>query len=147
MMFSMQLMQVRILHFKSHNLMNLPIQNQILHCFYFGKKFIHATHFLKLFDKICKYKMDPASIVEDTEETPFCPQMHRRTRWNQYTPSSREYDYYINTSNWSWCQASVYVALLWNIICWICILKPLFVTSLWPNLTLLCNTGSTYTDN
>ena len=30
--------------------------------------------------------MDPASTVEDTERTWFCPQMDRRTRWNQYTP-------------------------------------------------------------
>ena len=27
----------------------------------------HATHLLKLLDKMCKYEMDPASIVEDTE--------------------------------------------------------------------------------
>ena len=121
MMFSMQLMQVRILHFRwpillihivsqvktiqnqSYNFMkfNLPI----LHFFYLLKKKLHATHFLKLFDKICKYEMDPASIVEDTEGTPFCPQMDRRTRWNQcIPPPSREYDYYINTSNGSWCQ-------------------------------------------
>ena len=32
----------------------------------------HATHFLKLLDKMCKYEMDPASIVEDTEWTRFC---------------------------------------------------------------------------
>ena len=69
------------------------------------KKTLHATHFLKLFDKICKYEMDPASIVEDTEGTPFCPQMDRRTRWNQcIPPPSREYDYYIHTSKGSWCQ-------------------------------------------
>ena len=58
-------------------------------------KTLHATHLLmKLFDKMCKYEMDPASIVEDTEQTRFCPQMdrwmdgqtNRRKRWNQYTP-------------------------------------------------------------
>ena len=27
--------------------------------------------------------MDPISIVEDTEQTRFCPQTDRRTRWNQ----------------------------------------------------------------
>ena len=26
----------------------------------------HATHFLNLIDKMCKYEMDPTSIVEDT---------------------------------------------------------------------------------
>ena len=31
-------------------------------------------HHLKLLDKISKHEMDPASIVEDTERTPFCPQ-------------------------------------------------------------------------
>ena len=38
-----------------------------------------ATHHLKLFDEMCKYEMDPASIVEDTEWIRFCPQMDRRT--------------------------------------------------------------------
>ena len=28
---------------------------------------------------MCKYEMDPASIVEDTEQTRFCPQTDRRT--------------------------------------------------------------------
>ena len=27
-----------------------------------------------LLDKMCKYEMDPTSIVEDTERTRFCPQ-------------------------------------------------------------------------
>ena len=54
------------------------------------KQTLHATHLLKLLDKIWKYEMDPMSIVEDTERTRFCPQtdkrMDGRTRWNQYTP-------------------------------------------------------------
>ena len=41
-------------------------------------------------------KLNPMSIVGDTEQTQFCPQMDRRTdgrtdrrtRWNQYTPLS-----------------------------------------------------------
>ena len=36
--------------------------------------------------------MDPTSIVEDTEWTLFCPQMDRRTRWNQYTPFQLHWD-------------------------------------------------------
>ena len=28
------------------------------------KKNLHVTHFLKLLDKMCKYEMDPASIVD-----------------------------------------------------------------------------------
>ena len=31
------------------------------------------THLLKLLDKMCKYEMDPMSIVEDTDS------VHRRT--------------------------------------------------------------------
>ena len=91
--------QVKTIQNQSFNLMNLPI----LHFFCMFENTLHATHFLKLFDKICKHEMDPVSIVEDTEGTPFCPQMDRQTMWNQYTPSSRDYDYYINTSNGSWC--------------------------------------------
>ena len=64
----------------------------------------NAAHLLKLLDKMCKYEMDPMSILEDTEQTQFCPQMDRRTdgwtdrwtdgqtdrrtRWYQYTPLS-----------------------------------------------------------
>ena len=32
------------------------------------------THLLALHDQMCKYEVDPASIVEDTERTRFCPQ-------------------------------------------------------------------------
>ena len=39
----------------------------------------HVSHVLKLVDMMCKYEMDPASIVEDTELTRFCPQTDRRT--------------------------------------------------------------------
>ena len=62
--------------------------------FWIFKQTLHATHILKLLDKMCKYEMDPMSIVENTERTRFCPQTDRRTdtqtdrrtRWNQYTP-------------------------------------------------------------
>ena len=30
---------------------------------------------LTLFSKICKYEMDPTTVVEDIEQTLFCPQM------------------------------------------------------------------------
>ena len=43
------------------------------------KRALHATHLLKLLDKMCKYEMDPMSIVEDTERTRLCPQTDRRT--------------------------------------------------------------------
>ena len=39
----------------------------------------HATHILKLVDKICKYEMDAASIVDDTQRARFCPQTDRWT--------------------------------------------------------------------
>ena len=75
---------------KVTNLKNLPK----LQIFEFWKKNLYATQFLKLLDKVCKDEMDTASIVEDTEQTRFCPQMDKRTdrrteaqtRWNQYTP-------------------------------------------------------------
>ena len=53
--------------------------SQKLRIFKFWKKKLLATHFKKLLDKMCKYEMDPASIVKDTELTRFCPQMDRRT--------------------------------------------------------------------
>ena len=49
-------------------------------------KALHTTHLLKFLDKMCKFKMEPMSIVGDTERAWFCPQMDRRTRWYQYTP-------------------------------------------------------------
>ena len=52
------------------------------------KHTLHTTHLLTLLEKMCKYEMDPMSIVEDKERTRFCPQTDRRTRWNQYTPHS-----------------------------------------------------------
>ena len=39
------------------------------------KTALHVIHLWKLLDKMYKYQMDPASIVEDREQTQFCPQM------------------------------------------------------------------------
>ena len=66
---------------KVTNLNNLQNFNFVL-----LKKTLHATHLLKLFDDMCKYVMNPVSILEDTGRTRFCPQTDRRIRWNQYTP-------------------------------------------------------------
>ena len=41
-------------------------------------KNLHTTHLLNLVDKMCKYEMDLAGIVEDTDRTRFCPQTDRR---------------------------------------------------------------------
>ena len=48
--------------------------------FYFWKKIYtqHPTP-LKSLDKMSQYKMDLASILEDIEQTRFCPQMDRQT--------------------------------------------------------------------
>ena len=35
--------------------------------FWILKRALHATHLLNLLDKMCKYEMDPMSIVEDTD--------------------------------------------------------------------------------
>ena len=40
---------------------------------------LHATHRLKMLDKMYKYEMDPTSIVEDTERTRLCPQTDGKT--------------------------------------------------------------------
>ena len=48
---------------------------------FFQKKIQQVTHLLKLVDKMSKYEVEPASIVEHTEHT----QKDRQTRWNQYT--------------------------------------------------------------
>ena len=42
------------------------------------KQNLHMTHLLQLLDNMCKYEMDLTSIVEDTEQTQFCPQTDRR---------------------------------------------------------------------
>ena len=47
--------------------------------FWILKRALHATHLLKLLDKMCKYEMDPMSIVENTERTRFYGQTDRRT--------------------------------------------------------------------
>ena len=77
---------------KVTNLKNLPKTS------HFGilKTTFHATHPLKMLDKMCKYEIDPAGIVEGTQQTRFCPQKDRRTdgrtdgqtRWNQCIPRS-----------------------------------------------------------
>ena len=48
-------------------------------CNYMFSKGLHATHLLKLLDKMCRYEMYPTSIVEDIELTRFCPQTDKRT--------------------------------------------------------------------
>ena len=55
---------------------------------------LHATHLLKLLDKMCKYEMDRTRTVGATEQTQDAGRMDRRTdgrmdrrtEWNQYTP-------------------------------------------------------------
>ena len=51
------------------------------------------THLLKLLDKMCKYEMDLASIVEDTEQTRFCPQTDKvKPVYRSSTSLSEGYD-------------------------------------------------------
>ena len=53
------------------------------------KQTLHATHLLKLLDKMCKYEMDPMGIVEDIEQTRFLStdgQTDRRTDGPVYPP-------------------------------------------------------------
>ena len=52
---------------------------------------LHATHLLKLLDRMCKYEMDPTKTVGAIERTRMRDgRTDRRTdgrkEWNQYTP-------------------------------------------------------------
>ena len=47
---------------------------------------IHATHLLKLLDKMYKYEKDPTRTVDATEWTRDAGRTKWRTDWNQYTP-------------------------------------------------------------
>ena len=58
---------------KVTNLKNLPK----FKFFNFETSITHDTR-MKLLDKMCKYEMDPTSIVEHRERTRFCPQTDRR---------------------------------------------------------------------
>ena len=53
---------------------------------------LHATHRLKLLDKMYKYEMDPTKTVGATERTRGAGQTDGqtdgRTEWNQYTPNN-----------------------------------------------------------
>ena len=48
------------------------------------KKTFHRIHLLKLLDKMWKYKMYLASVMDDTEQNRFCPQMDRRTSMQSF---------------------------------------------------------------
>ena len=52
------------------------------------------THNLNLVDKVCKYEMDPASIMEDTEQTQFGPQIWMARWMDEWTDGYQgNYDY------------------------------------------------------
>ena len=72
--------------------------------FWILKRALHATHLLKLLDKMCKYEMDPMSIVEDTERTRFCPQTDRRTdgRTDRRTDGQGDTSIPPYQLRWSW---------------------------------------------
>ena len=54
-----------------HDVLSTTIWQKFKLLIFFIQKTQHATHILKLVDKICKYEMNLASIVEDTEQTQF----------------------------------------------------------------------------
>ena len=49
------------------------------------KETLHATHLLKVIDKMYRYEMDPTRTVGATERTQDAGQTDGRTGWNQYT--------------------------------------------------------------
>ena len=56
----------------------LTITHTIVSKFWILKQTWHETHLLNLLYTMCKYEMDPTSIVEDIERTGFCPQTDKR---------------------------------------------------------------------
>ena len=73
--------QVKTRHSQSYIFIDLPK----LHIFEFWKKKpFHSIHLLKLLDKMWKYKMYLASVMEHTEQTRFCPQMDRQTSMQSF---------------------------------------------------------------
>ena len=54
--------------------------------FWILKQTWHETHLSNLLYTMCKYEMDPTSIVEDIERTRFCPQTDRRQGENILPP-------------------------------------------------------------
>ena len=50
------------------------------------QKTLHATHHLKLLDKMYKYEMDPTKTVGATERKRDAGRTDGRTDGNQYTP-------------------------------------------------------------
>ena len=56
------------------------------------KNILHTTHLLELLDKMYKYQMDLASIVEDTKQTRFCPKTDKLTygRMDRWTDGQGE---------------------------------------------------------
>ena len=103
--------QVKTIQNQSYNLMNLPI----LHFFFIFENTLHATHFLKLFDKMrhtfwsCLIRYVNMKWIRWVL-LKIQRGHHSVHRWTDrqgetnIPPSSRDYDYYINTSNGSWCQ-------------------------------------------
>ena len=78
------------------------------------KQTLHTTHLLKLLDKMCKYKMDPMSIVEDSERTRFCRQTDKvKPVYSLLTPPStllkRGYNKWVLHFHEEGCQLPVLV--------------------------------------
>ena len=63
---------------------------------------LHATHLLKLFDKMYKYEMDPTKTVGTTERTWDAGRMDGRTEWNQYNPQQLRCVWGIITRWYKW---------------------------------------------
>ena len=69
----------------------IPSQNNTKSKLQILQETLHATHLLKLLDKMRKYEMDPTRTVEATEQTRDAGRMRDgrtdgQTEWNQYTP-------------------------------------------------------------
>ena len=83
------------------------------------------THILKLVDNMCKYQMDLASIVEDTEQTYFCPQQiygayHSPSEWKVLGNSihhSLPLNYFNNLKELSHIKNFIWNESAWSMLC------------------------------
>ena len=75
---------ILVIHIRSHVIKRQSQRYKFQKCaktshFLILQQPIHATHLLKLLDKMGKYEIDLTSIAEDTERTQFCPQTEGQT--------------------------------------------------------------------
>ena len=73
-----------------------------------------------LLDKMCKYGMDPASIVEDTERARFCPPTDRQTNGRRETSKPTFQLRWSGGYNYFWkCKRFIHPGRSWYVLAYI----------------------------